>query len=138
NPYWAPYAERNQLFSNDGKGKFRDISAANQAFCGAYGVCRGLVWGDFDGDGRVDLVVTSVAGPARFYRNVAPRKGHWLLVRAMDPALHHDAYGAVVTLHAGGRRWRGMINPGQSYLSSGDPRAHFGLGAVTRVDLLHV
>ncbi len=137
-PYWAPYAERNQLFANDGKGRFRDVSAGNKAFCGSYAVSRGLVWGDFDGDGRIDLVVTAVAGPARFYRNVAPRKGHWLMVRALDPALRRDAYGAVITVQAGERRWLGMINPGQSYLCSGDPRAHFGLGTATSVDQIRV
>jgi hypothetical protein len=137
-PYWAPYAERNQLFANDGKGGFRDVSEGNTAFCGTYAVHRGLVWGDFDGDGRIDLLTTAVAGPARFYRNVAPRRGHWLMVRAVDPALHRDAYGAVVTVEAGGRRWVGMINPGQSYLSSGDPRAHFGLGPATHVDQVRV
>jgi hypothetical protein len=130
--------ERNQLFAGDGQGRFRDVSLGNKPFCGGYAVSRGLVWGDFDGDGRIDLVVTSVAGPARFYRNVAPRKGHWLLVRATDPALHRDAYGAVITVEAGGRRWLGMINPGQSYLCSGDPRAHFGLGSATTVDRIGV
>jgi hypothetical protein len=137
-PYWVAYAERNQLFANDRRGHFRDISESNSALCGAWGVHRGLVWGDFDGDGRIDLVVTVVAGPARFLRNVAPRQGHWLLVRAVDPALHRDAYGAVITVRAGGRRWVGLINPGQSYLCSGDPRAHFGLGNVESVDDLRV
>jgi hypothetical protein len=136
--YWAPYAERNQLFVNDGSGHFSDISLSNKDFCGAHGVHRGLIWGDLDGDGQVDLVVTSVAGPARYLRNVAPRKGHWLLVRARDPALRRDAYGAVVTVGAGGRRWVGLINPGQSYLCSGDPRAHFGLGSATHVDEIRV
>jgi hypothetical protein len=137
--YWAAYAERNQLFVNDGKGVFRDISLGNTAFCGTYAVQRGLVWGDFDGDGLIDLVVTSVAGPARFFRNVAPHEGqHWLMVRALDPALHRDAYGAVITVQAGQRRWVGLINPGQSYLCSGDPRAHFGLGTATRVDQIRV
>jgi hypothetical protein len=137
-PYWAAYVERNQLFVNDGNGKFRDISVANTDFCGRYAVSRGLVWGDFDDDGRIDLVVTTVAGPARFYRNIASRKGHWLLIRARDRALNRDAYGAVITVQGGGRRWLGMINPGQSYLCSGDPRAHFGLGAVPTVDEIRV
>jgi hypothetical protein len=135
---WAPYVERNQLFINDGKGRFRDISPGNKAFCGDYAVSRGLFWGDFENNGRVDLVVTSIAGPARFYRNVAPRKGHWLLVRAVDPALHRDAYGAVITVEDGRRRWVGLINPAQSYLCSGDPRAHFGLGDVTSVERIFV
>jgi hypothetical protein len=136
--HWLAYAERNQLFANDGHGKFRDISLGNAAFCGKPAVGRGLVWGDFDGDGRVDLVVTEVAGPGRFFRNVAPRRGHWLMVRAVDPELKRDAYGAVITVRAGTRRWVGLINPGQSYLCSGDPRAHFGLGEAGRIDEIRV
>jgi enediyne biosynthesis protein E4 len=137
-PYWGPYAERNQLFINDGRGRFRDISLGNEAFCGSFSVGRGLLWGDFNGDGRLDLVVTYVAGPARYYRNVASLRGHWLTVRAVDPALHRDAIGARVTVHAGARRWIGLINPGQSYLCSGDPRAHFGLGPAGRVDSIRI
>jgi hypothetical protein len=136
--YWALYAERNQLFAGDGRGRFRDISQGNVALCGNYALGRGLVWGDFTGTGRLDLVFTNVAGPARFYRNVAPLRGHWLVVRAFDPRWHRDAYGAVVTLTAGSRRWVSLANPGQSYLSSGDPRAHFGLGPVEHVDSIRI
>jgi hypothetical protein len=60
------------------------------------------------------------------------------MVRATDPALRRDAYGAVITVEAGGRRWLGLINPAQSYLCSGDPRAHFGLGTATQVDRIGV
>ncbi len=137
-PYWLPYVERNQLFQNDGHARFRDISRSNRAFCGSYAIGRGLVWSDFDGDGRLDLVVTNIAGPARFYRGSAPSRGHWLMVRAIDPALHRDAYGAVVTVQADQKRWAGFVNPGQSYQSSGDPRAHFGLGPVEHVDAIRV
>jgi hypothetical protein len=136
--FWRPYAERNQLFLNEGKGHFRDISAANPAFCGTPGVSRGLAWGDFDNDGAVDLLVTAAAGPARLFRNVAPKRGRWLGVRAVDPELRRDAYGARVTVKAGGRRWVAEVCPGQSYLSSGDPRVHFGLGPIERVDELRV
>jgi enediyne biosynthesis protein E4 len=137
-PYWARYAERNQLFHNDCHGVFRDIGRGNSAFCGDFAVSRGLVWGDFDDDGGVDVVTTAVAGPARFYRNVAAGRGHWLIVRARDPKRKRDAYGAVVSLQAGGRRRIGFINPGQSYLSSGDPRVHFGLGAIDHVEEIRV
>jgi hypothetical protein len=138
-PFWRPYAERNQLFANDGKGRFHDVSLTNAPFCGPAGVARGLVYGDVDGDGALDLLVTTVAGPARLYRNVAPKKGHWLMVRAIDPALGgRDAYGAEITVHAGERRWVRWVNPGSSYLCSNDPRAHFGLGPVERVGAIDV
>jgi hypothetical protein len=85
------------------------------------------------------LLVTQVAGPARLFRNVAPRRGHWLTVRALDPALgNRDAYGAEVIVEAGGRRRLGLVNPGYSYLCSNDPRVHFGLGSVTHVDAIRV
>ncbi|HBI45508.1 MAG TPA: hypothetical protein DDY78_22035 [Planctomycetales bacterium] len=134
NAFWPHYAQRNQLFANDGAGRFRDVSFDNLALCGRPGVHRGLAVGDVDGDGALDLLVTSVAGPARLYRNVAPNRGHWLLLRVVDPALRRDAYGAEVTVRAEGRRWLRRVNPGQSYLCSSDPRVHFGLGQAGQVD----
>lgn len=136
-PHWQRYAEHNQLFANDGSGRFRDLSATDP-FGQLCAISRGLACGDIDGDGALDLLVTTVAGPARLYRNVAPKDGHWLIVRALDPAHKRDAYGAVVTVQAGGRRWVANLNPGQSYLCSSDPRVHFGLGAADRVDSIEV
>jgi hypothetical protein len=137
-PHWSRYAQCNQLFQNSGVGKFLEISASNRAFCGTPGVGRGLVCGDIDNDGRLDLLVTGISGPARLYRNVCPPRGHWLLVRALDPALHRDAYGAEITVRAGSRRWLRLINPAYSYLCSNDPRAHFGLGEIGGIDAIDV
>jgi hypothetical protein len=56
-----------------------------------------------------------------------------------DPALGgRDAYGAEVTVIAGGRRQIVWVNPSQSYLCSNDPRAHFGLGSATQVEGINV
>ena len=136
--FWSYYAEGNQFFVNNGAGRFRDASLQNSAFCGTAAVSRGLAVGDVDGDGALDLLTTSVGGPARLYRNVAPNRGHWVLVQAVDPALHRDAYGAEIAVRAGGRRRVGWVNPGESYLCSSDPRVHFGLGATDSVDAYEV
>jgi hypothetical protein len=136
--FWDPYRERDQLFAGTAEGRFRDISLDNPALCGTPGLGRGLAWGDVDGDGAIDLLVTAIGAPARLYRNVAPGRGHWLLVRALDPSLKRDAYGATVTVQAGGRRQVSWINPGTSYLCSNDPRAHFGLGGCAAVDAIRV
>ncbi|HEV3023835.1 MAG TPA: CRTAC1 family protein, partial [Pirellulales bacterium] len=137
NPHWDAYAERNQLFANDGAGKFRDISEDNPALCGQPNVARGLAVGDLNGDGALDLLVTTIGGKARVLRNVAPNRGHWLMVRAVEPC-GRDAIGAEVQVAAGPRRWQRLIQPSQSFLTSNDPRAHFGLGAVEHVDAVDV
>lgn len=144
-PFWAPYAEPPQLFANDGRGHFREVSAANPAFCGEALVGRGLVCGDIDNDGALDLLITGIGGPARLYRNIpaggattSPR-GHWLGVRAVIPAFgNRDAYGAEIVVQAGGRRWWRLVQPAYGYASSNDPRVHFGLGSTTTVESIHV
>jgi hypothetical protein len=137
--FWKWYVQRNQLFMNEGGGKFKDISASEKAFSGTPLCSRGLACGDINGDGALDLLVSSIAGPARLYYNVVPNRGHWLMIRAVDPALSgRDAYGAELTLTAGGRRWTGLIQPAYSYMNSNDPRAHFGLGQVEKVDSIHI
>jgi hypothetical protein len=138
-PFWTPYAEPSQLFANTGEGRFREISAANPALCGEALVGRGLACGDLENDGAPDLLLIGLAGPARLLRNVAVPRGHWLGVRAVDPALgHRDAYGAEIVVQAGGRRWWRLVQPAYSYASSNDPRVQVGLGPVGTVDTIQV
>jgi hypothetical protein len=137
-PFWSKYGDRNQLFAGDGRGRFRDVSGDNPALCGRFNVARGLAQGDFDGDGAQDLLLTTIAGPARLLRNVAPRRGHWLRVRTLDPALHRDALGAEVRVRAGGQTRVAWIHAAESYLCSSEPVAAFGLGACDRVDSIEV
>ena len=137
-PFWSPYAQRNQLFVNEG-GTFRDISAVNRPFCGEAMVGRGLAVGDIDNDGDLDLLATSTGGPAKLYRNVARRAGHWLVVRVVDPFLGgRDAYGAEVVVNTRDRGpWR-LASPAFGYLCSNDPRVHFGLGAASSFESIEV
>ncbi|HZY85019.1 MAG TPA: CRTAC1 family protein [Gemmataceae bacterium] len=137
-PFWSRYAQRNRLYANEGGGHFRDISELSPALCGKPCVGRGLAVGDFDNDGAPDLLVTEAGGPARLLRNVAPANGHWLAVRAIIPKLKRDAYGAEVTVRAGGKSYWRLLNPGSSYCSSNDPRGHFGLGPSDRYDGIDV
>lgn len=136
--FWDAYAEKNFLFAGEASGRFRDISATNPALCGTPNVARALAVGDLTGDGAPDLLVTTVGGRARLLRNCVPERGHRLTVRAVDPASKRDAYGAELTVTAGGIRRVAWVNPGQSYLCSNDPRAHIGLGPAASFDAVRV
>jgi hypothetical protein len=132
--FWIAYAERNQLYVNDGQGDFSESDPATQPFCQGEHVARGLAIGDLDDEGDLDVVTTEVDGPARLYRNVAPRRGHWLRVKALEPDLGgRDAYGAAVTVQIAGRTLSRTVSPAFSYASSNDPRVHFGLGTAENI-----
>jgi hypothetical protein len=136
--FWETYAEHNQLLAGDGTGKFRDISLNNQVFCDTWNIGRSLACADINSDGAPDLLVCSVAGRARLFRNVAPGRGHWIKVRAWDPQWRRDAYGAEVRVRAGGKEWLRLVNPAQGYLSSSSPLVFFGLGKVDRISEIEV
>jgi hypothetical protein len=89
---------------------------------------RGLAVADYDNDGDLDIAVASIAGPLVLLRS-SGADGHWLQVK-----LDTFAPGAVVTATLpDGRRLVREVKAGTSYLSSEDPRVHFGLGDATRV-----
>jgi hypothetical protein len=94
---------------------------------------RGLAAADVDNDGRMELAVNSIGGKLLLLRPTGPA-GHWL-----DVKLSRFAPGAVVTIAlADGRTFAREVRAGSSYLSSEDPRIHFGLGAATAVAWLDV
>jgi hypothetical protein len=96
-------------------------------------VGRGLVVGDFRNDGRPDIAVNTIGGRLQLLRSTGAQ-GHWLEVR---PAKFFP--GVVVTaVLSDGRRLVREEQAGSSYLSSQDPRLHFGLGDATSVSELVV
>jgi Na+-translocating ferredoxin:NAD+ oxidoreductase RnfD subunit len=94
---------------------------------------RGLAAADVDNDGHLDIAINSVGGRLVLLRGTGGT-GHWLEVK-----LARFAPGAIVTaVLPDGRRLVREVLAGSSYLSSEDPRVHFGLGSATRVARLTV
>jgi hypothetical protein len=138
NDHWNPYAEPNQLFVNQGEGRFAEVAEGCGPACDDIEVSRGMVAADIDRDGDVDLVVANSNGTVRLYRNETPRKGHWLAVRAIDPALRRDAVGARIEVWLDDRVLVRTVTAARSYFSSADLTTHFGLGETERVDRILV
>jgi hypothetical protein len=116
-----------------GDGTFEDASARGGAVFRAQLLARGAAIADFDDDGRLDAVVTTIGDRALLLRNRGAG-GHWITLDLRGPRGNAAALGAIVTVEAGGRR-RVQVATGQTgYLTQGDPRLHFGLGATDRVD----
>jgi len=125
-PY--PLRQRNQLFRNDGRGRFVDLTdAAGPAFA-TLDVSRGAALGDLDNDGDADLVVFNNNGPLRVLRNDAAGGHHWIGARVIDRQHRRDALHARVELvkTAGAAQWQRVHTDG-SYCAASDPRVQFGL-----------
>ena len=135
--FWKDYAEPNQLFLNQGDGRFIDSSSRSGTFASRVEVSRALALGDLDGDGDVDLVTQNIGGDLRVFRNDAPPAGsHWIRLRATTGG--RDALGALLAVDAGGRRQFRPLLTSYSFASASEAVAHFGLGTAPRVDRIEV
>jgi enediyne biosynthesis protein E4 len=131
------YRQRNLLLRNDGAGHFTDVTADSGPGFATTRSSRGLAVGDFDDDGDPDLLFTALDEPPSLLRNETSA-GSWLSVLLAPAAGAGPAIGAKVTVRTGTRsQWRDVAS-GDSFLSSHDPRLHFGLATAAAADRVEV
>jgi hypothetical protein len=131
------YKEPLLLFKSDGRRMQNISDKAGPAFSGMY-PARGLTVGDYNNDGRIDVLVGNNGQAPILLRNQAGKENHWAGVRLQGVTCNRDGVGALITWSAGGVTRSKMKNNGGSYLSSHDPRDVLGLGAATKLDWLEI
>jgi len=123
------------LFRNLGNGKFVELGDEAGPGVSAKHQSRGAAFGDFDNDGDIDIVIMNRNEPPSLLRNDVPSGNHWLKVRLEGTKSNRSALGSRVLVHYGGKVQAQCLTSQSSFLSSNDPRLHFGLGKVTTADI---
>ncbi len=124
------YRQPNAVFQGGASGRFRDVTAGAGAAMQRARAHRGCAFGDLDGDGRVDVVVSVIGEPAEVLYNVTEGAGHWLVLRLEGTKSNRDGLGATVKLTGeSGRVQYNHATTAVGYASSSDKRVYFGLGA---------
>ena len=132
------YGHEDQLFQNEGEGKFRDVSLElGEYFKQAY-VGRGSCIGDYDNDGDLDIFIVNLNSRSMFLRNNKGNQNNWLTINLIGQSSNRDGIGATVKLTAGGKTQSAQKKSTTGYLSQNDPRMHFGLARNETVDKIEI
>lgn len=131
------YKEPLVLFHNDGK-RLVDVSdISGEVFKKPY-PARGLAVGDYDNDGRLDVMVANNGAAPVLLRNNSGEGHHWVGFKLVGKTCNRDAVGARITWSINGVKRTKLKNSGGSYLSSHDIREVIGLGTATKLDWIEI
>jgi hypothetical protein len=76
----------------------------------------------------MDIVISNLDGPPNVLLNCDQSNNHWILIRCVGVKRNRQAIGARLSVTTGKGTQVAEVRSGCSFLSSSDPRVHFGLG----------
>lgn len=119
-----------------GNGQFIDVARPT----GADGVkdSRGVGVADFNGDGRLDMVINNNNETPFLYLNNLSKSGNSVVLKLVGAQSNRDAIGACVRLTAAGKTMTRLVEAGSGYASEAWLPVHFGLGNADRVDAIEI
>jgi len=129
------YKERNQLLLNEGNAHFTENLTALPK--NDVKVHRGACFADFDGDGRIDVLVTATNDNPTLLHNDSTN-ANWLFLDLTDKHGCCTPVGTRCVATINGRKLTRVVLGGGSYGGSSDYRVHFGLGKASAVEKLEV
>jgi len=131
------YRQRRILYRNGGEGKFTDVSSEAGPAVMEKSSARGLAVGDYDNDGRADLLIGNMNERLSLLHNTHAA-GLSLTLQLVGQRMNRSAIGAVARVRVGGRTLMGEVRSGSTFLSQSDFRLAFGLGAASAVEGVEV
>jgi hypothetical protein len=128
------YRQPNSIFANLGDGTFWDVTADVGSDFQLPRAHRGLAFADFNNDGKIDMVVSSLQDPAELWQNVSPDDNHWIILKLAGTKSNRDGIGARVRV---GKQTNHMTTA-LAYASSSHYGVHFGLGKSTKIPEIEI
>jgi hypothetical protein len=152
------YRDRAILYRNQGDGTFADISEKSGPGILEKHAARGAAFGDYDNDGRIEILINNQNEPPTLLKQTAPDRSNWIILKlegaggqqpqaveagsdvagARPANSNRGAIGAKVQVKTGERIQTQEVRSGGSYLSQSDLRLHFGLGPAETADQITV
>jgi hypothetical protein len=131
------YRQRRILYHNAGGGKFTDASAEAGAAVMEKTAGRGLAVGDFDNDGRPDLLISNMNERLSLLHNTL-KAGQSVTLKLVGRKTNRSGIGAIARVTVGNRTLTGEVRSGSTFMSQSDLRLHFGLGAANAAEAVEV
>jgi hypothetical protein len=129
----------NRVFRNMGGRRFQDVSATAGPDFQRAALHHGAAFADFDNDGRIDVVVTTLEGPVELFHNISKTGNHWLAIKLRGHHSNRQGLGAVVRVRLpDGRTLYGHATTNVGYASSSEPLVRFGLGMYSEAKTVEV
>lgn len=132
------YEQPSVLLQNSRDGKFSDVSASAGKALTQPIVGRGACYGDFDNDGKPDIILIPNKGAPRLLHNESQNTNHWAGFKLTGKRVNRNAYGAKVALKTAKGTQTRACRSGASYLSANDSRILFGLGEESKIESVRV
>ena len=137
-PKNVKYREPILLFRNKGNRTFDEIAGPAGLNDGPMQSRRGVAFGDINNDGNVDMVVFNVGAPPSLFLNDTKNSNHRVLFKLLGTKSNREGVGARITVTSASRSQIEEVKAGSSYLSTSDPRLHFGLGGDSVMDKVEI
>lgn len=132
------YGQEDQVFRNEGNGKFRDISLELGEYFHRELVGRGACIGDYDNDGDLDIFIMNLNDYSVFLRNNKGNTNNWLIIKLTGTTSNRDGIGSRIRVTSGGKTQTAVKKSTTGYLSQNDPRIHFGLAKNDVVEKIEI